>query len=97
MEQLCVLKQVYYQLLEKLSSRQFQMKLVSVMNKTNDKKYNISLQLIEMLSTTIEMSLINGNVRRSLHYCVMLDHEIERLQKLVQDDFNHYIAGRLLQ
>ena len=96
-EQLSIMKQIYYQLLERLYVHQFRMKLTAVMNRTRDKKYDNFLKMIESLSTVIEMSLLSGNAKRSLHYCVMLDSEINHLEESVKEDFHKYIEGKLLQ
>ena len=95
MEQLCILKQVYYQMLERLYTHQFRLQLTAVMNRTRDKKYDDSLQMIEILSPIIEMSLMYGNAKRVLRYCAALDQEIYRLEMFVKKDFQTYIDGVL--
>lgn len=85
-DQIGSLKCLYNMILKRVYTINFQLKLAAIINREDhDKFFDTQLDIIEGLSTLTEAAMASGNPRRTLHYCIMLSHEIDLLQTKVTD------------
>lgn len=85
-EQIGSLKCFYNAILKNVYTIDFQLKLAAIINREDhDKEFDTQLDIIEALSTLTEAAMTSGNPRRTLHYCIILSHEINLLKTMVTD------------
>lgn len=86
-EQMQILKNIYKEKTEAISENEFRFKFVIMLNIPNKyKEYQKRMEIIDLLSSLIENSFLQGNTRRIFRYlCVYINYVDELVRDVNQD------------